>query len=74
MAARLAAAVSDPLMFAALLDHTSKREMQELYLRLNRRTGVFGSLLSRRDREAYDTLVWSRNEVGRRLSVHNNPR
>ena len=67
MASYLSAAVSDPLMFDHLLKSIKQEEAQELYRRLNRRVGYFGTILSQRDREAYDTLAWSRNEVGRLL-------
>jgi hypothetical protein len=64
----LSASVSDPMMFDTLLNSINQEEAQQLYRRLDRRITCFGTILSRRDQEAFDTLVWSRNEVGRMLA------
>ena len=65
MATYLSASVSDPMMFDNLLDSIKQEEAQELSHHLNSRVRSFGTILSRRDQEAYDTLVWSRNEVAK---------
>jgi hypothetical protein len=67
MATYLSASVSDPMMFDSLLNNIKQEEAWRLYHRLNSRVNYFGTILSRRDQEAYDTLVWSRNEVERLL-------
>ena len=67
MATYLAASVSDPMTFDSLLNSIKQEEAQQLYRRLNSRVSHFGTILSRRDQEAYDTLVWSRNELARLL-------
>lgn len=65
MACFLSASVSDPMMLHHLLNSIKQEEARELYRRLDSRVTHFGTILSQRDKEAYDTLVWSRTEVGR---------
>lgn len=67
LAPHLAAAATDPVVFSQLLDNLPDTEIEELHRRLMGRVTYFGTILNRRDREAFDTIVWSTHEVRRRL-------
>ncbi len=67
LAPHLAAAATDPIRFIELLRNLPADEMGELHRRLMARVTYFGTILNRRDRESYDTIVWSAHEVQRRL-------